>query len=249
MQLDVLSLDVGTSRWSGQDAQAGIKARVVPAGHDTIRLGSRHIFADHNFRSELERIDAQLWVTADRDLLGNVKVLIPEKLRQEHDPAGYASAVIPRDGSEGATLSLVLCVDETSLAHLLGQVAVADAGAITADVWIDGLKFGLPDEEIWEAADPEHSTQYLPIRHFSINVAKLRTTRRAIRDVRDRIGNEELADSDDAEERKLGMAWIRDASKHAAEESIDPSLAILRHCRALLALLLLCAALAILQRI
>jgi hypothetical protein len=197
----------------------------------------------------LERIEALLWVTADPELLGNVKVLLPEAHRQEEDPAGYAQAVIPVDDTDTATLSFVLFLDRASLAQLLGQIATVSAASITIEVWIDGLRFGLPDEEIWEVADPDHSSQYLPIRHFSIEVAKLNTTRAAIRDLRDRIGNEELADSDDAEHRKLGMTWMREAAVDAAEQSAEPSLRILRQCRSLLALLLLCIALAIIQRL
>lgn len=248
MQLNLLSLDVGTTRWSGKDAQIGIKARVVPAEDDIIRLGSRHVFAEHKLRSASERVDAQLWVSADRDLIGNAKGLFPDGLRQDDDPAGYVSAIIPKDDSEDAFLSFVLFLDELSLAKLLKQVATVGVGSITIEVQIDGLRFGLPDEQIWDAADPDRSTHFLPIRHFSIEVAKLKTTRRAIRDLRDRIENEELADSDDPDERKLGVAWMRDVSRQAAEHNVDLSLSILRQCRALLALLLFCAALAIIQR-
>lgn len=249
MRLDLLSLDAAISRWTGEDTQARIKATVVPAEHEKIRVGSRHIFCKHNFHTELERIDAQLWITADADHLSNAKVLFPERLRRDEDTAGYASAAIPDKEGQPATLSFVLFVDEVRFAHLLTQVDGVAAGSIAIEVWIDGLEFGLPDEEIWEPADPDHASQYLPIRHFSIEVAKLRTTRQAIRDAREATENKELADSDDAEERKLGLAWIKDASMYAAEQSVEPSLSILRHCRALLALLLICAAVAIVQRL
>lgn len=248
MQLDVLSLDLNTSRWTGKDAQAAIKANVVPADHDTIRLGARHVFAKHNFRTDFDRIDARLWITSNADLLGNVRALLPETPGQDQDPAGYASAYFPHDDGE-PTLSFVLFVDEARLASLLTQAEGLSAGSIAIEVWIDGLKFGLPDEQIWELGDPDRKSQYLPVRHYSIEVAKLRTTRRAISDARDMIGNSELADSDDAEERKLGTAWMKDASRDAADQSREPSLAILRHCRSLLALLLICAVIAVVQRI
>lgn len=248
MRLEVLSLDLGLSRSGGEDAQAGIKATVVPAEHDSIRLGSRHIFAGGYFRSKLERIDARLHITAHSDHLGDVWSRFPEGVRLDQEPVGYAYAHIPEAEGETATLSIVLFADETRLAQLMAQVDCIDAGAIAADVWIDGLKFGLPDEEIWESRG-DYGTQFLPIRQFSIEVAKLRTTRQAIRDKRDNLLNEQLADSDEADERKMGRAWIREAAQQAAEQRIEPSLVILRHCRTLLALLLIGVAVAIVQRL
>ena len=248
MKLDVLSLEVRAQRWGNENAKVGIAATVIPAEGDSIRLGSKHIFADYNFQSEFERIDAQLWISSDADLAKNVQVLLPDPFRKDKEPAGYASLAIPRQGSEAATLTFMLHVDEARLTELLTQFEGASAGSITIDVWIDGLKFGMPDEQIWEL-DADGARQYLPVGHFSVQVAKLRTTRLKIREARENIGNKELADSDDPEMRKLGVTWLKDVSKRAAEQSAEPSLTLLRQCRALLALLLICAVTAIFQRL
>ncbi len=249
MRLNVLSLDVRAERGTGQDTQIGIMAKVVPAGPDKIRLGASHVFAEHNFKSAFERIDAQLWIRAEASRPATAKALLPESMQKDEDPAGYAKAVIPKGDNEPAILSFVVFTDETRLAQILKLVDGVGAGSITIDVFIDGLKFVLPDEEKWVPHDPDHASQYLPIRHFVIQVSKLRTTRRAIREASETNGNKELADSDDPETRKLAMTWVKDASRDAAERSPNPSLAILRHCRALLAFLLICAATAIIQRL
>lgn len=250
MQLDILSLDLITSRWPGKDAQSSIKARVVPADHDAILIGDRHVFAKHTFKSDVERIDALLLIMSDGELLENVKGSFPQKLQKEQDPAGYASVYIPNSKFERPSLSIVLLIDEFRLGQLFQQIDGLVEGSIKLKVWIEGLEFGvLPDETIWKCSETDQEGTCLPIRQYSIDVAKLRTTRQAINDAEDLAMYNELSDSDDPEERKQGKEWLTATKGGVLEEAADPQLALLRHCRALLVLLLLCVVVGVLQRL
>jgi hypothetical protein len=249
MQLDVLSLDVGMTRWGGGEMQVCLKGTVVPADHDKIRLGERHTFAQHIFAADSTRVEAQVWITVDTGELAHANTLFLEKPRL--CPVGFARASFPQDeNDESATLRFNLFSDKASLDEVLRQVRQADAGSIRISLSIDGLKFGFPDEDIWEPEDGDGSTSSIrPISHFSIEVAKLRTTRGAIRAARDTYFNEELADSDDAKQRKLAGEWAKAASQEAAEQSFDPALAILRQCRGMLAILTVAVLLEFLARL
>lgn len=248
MELDVLSLDVDASQWGAGAAKTSIRAKVVPNGHDTLRIGSGHVFAQHNFNREFQRIEAQVWISDNADHFRDVSALLPDALRPAGELHGYACAAFPRKDGDEPHLSFALYVDEATLSRLLVQLRHLEPGSARIDLWIEGLKFGLPDEEIWEAPTAEHSTHYLPLRHFAIRLAKLRTTRGAIREADDAIGNREQADSDNLENRRAAIQWMKDDAQRAVEQNPDPSLMILRQCRLILAALLLCAMVLILRQ-
>ena len=247
MELDVLSLAVETSQWGAGTAKIGIRAKVVPHGHDALRIGPRHIFADHNFDRELERIEAQVWISDNTGHFRDVSALIPDALRPADELHGYACAFFPRNEDDKARLSFALFVDAATLSSLLAHLDHLEPGTARIDLWIEGLKFGFPDEDIWEAPTAEQSTHYLPLSHFEVRLAKLRTTRQAISEADDAVGNRELADSDKLEDRKAAIQWMKDDARLAVEHNPDPSLMMLRQCRALLAALLICAVVLILR--
>lgn len=246
MQLDFLSIDWGLSRWAGAEANIGLRATVVPADWDSISIGPNHAFTNRYGMGGRTRIEATLWISANPEPHEHVNALLAEK-RTASEFVGYGSVIRKKDPSEDPDLSFVLFLDAVSLQLLIEQMQQATIGNITANVGLDGLKFGLPDEDIWPLQEDDGPRQYLPVRQFSIDVGKLRTTRSAISNIQDHQMYDKLADSDDKTERSQATQWIGEAVRREAEDRSQPLLSLARQIRVMLAILIILVILAILK--
>jgi hypothetical protein len=167
-------------------------------------------------------------ITSDPDVLANIKPLFPDEKRSI---CGWASFYKERQSSleyDAPQLIFTIVVTPDQFQEMLRAVQSGAGGSF--NIGIEQLKFGWePDAShlIWVLDEGDDKR---PISTFSYSAERFWTIEGAIRDERDRKLNAELADSPDPEARKL-------AALSAADRPPEPTVALLKECRALLVML------------
>lgn len=210
MQLDILEITSGFSRWGEEAIKPILILRVVPSGHDQILIGEHHSFSCFARSSGgRQRIDARLILTSSEKQIEFAKERVgPETLRDQ-TMAGYAMATFGSSRDDIAALEFFLFADDATIKSMAQQMKNVGPAEITANVDVWGLEFRLPDEDIWNEPEDKKAS-VLPIIDYGFQITQLSTTRHEIREYNDAALDKEFLDSDDIETIKRTARRIKE---------------------------------------
>lgn len=231
MIFDVLKSTVSFTKYGDSSGSMGIRFDVAPNDRAYLEIGDKYILCGSGYLPFRDKgrdpATAAVHVVTDRAHV--------EKVAGGEPICGRADFFAPKHGDGKPLLSIIVAVEPQLFEEML-RTSIAEPGAATLSVSIEGLKHGWePDgsHEIWDLEDPAGcgSGERRRVTDFWFSVETFWTNEEAVREMGDTKFHARLVDSPDPDDRRLLTSLQPTAAA-------DPIAHLLRQCRTLLVAML-----------